>query len=363
MADPVQVAERFAIGLPVASVVPFGTGLINDTYLVAAGEGGFVLQRINPRVFPAPERIMANLAVLARHLGRQADSGLRLPVLISAADGTPWVRDAEGSVWRLMTLIPDARALPRVETEAQAAEIGRVLGSFHRLVSDLPAQRLAITLPGFHDTPAYLQRFTQVLQRGGGVCHTPEVREAIREVAAGRGGVDMLEVARQQGLIVERVTHGDPKLDNILFDLAGCRALSLVDLDTVQPGLWLLDLGDCVRSCCNRRGEAPGSEPAVELDLGLFAALLGAYAEETRGLLAPAEISLVYEAVRLVPFELGLRFLTDHLEGDRYFRVSAPGENLTKARVQLALSADVMRKERAIRALVAEHLGPRGDGR
>jgi Ser/Thr protein kinase RdoA (MazF antagonist) len=356
----ITIAERFATGAPVVSVVPFGSGLINDTYLVRAGEGGFVLQRVNPRVFPAPERIIANLAVLSEHLTRHGDPGLRLPALIPAADGAPWVRDAEGVVWRLMTLIPDARALPRVETDAEAAEVGRVLGTFHRLVSDLPAERLAITLPGFHDTPAYLERFTQVLQHGGGFCHTPEVRAAIREVAAGRAGVEVLEMARRQRRLPERVTHGDPKLDNILFDLAGRRALSLVDLDTVQPGLWLQDLGDCVRSCCNRRGEAPGGEPAAELDLGLFAALLGAYAEETRSLLAPVETALVYEAVRLVPFELGLRFLTDHLEGDRYFRVSAPGENLAKARVQLALAADVARKERAIRALASARLGSGG---
>lgn len=359
----IAIAERFATGAPVVSVAPLGCGLINDTYLVKTGEGGFVLQRINARVFPAPERIMANLEVLTEHLARHGAPGLRLPVLIPAADGTPWVRDAEGSVWRLMTLIPDAHALPRVETEAQAAEVGRVLGAFHRLVSDLPAERLAITLPGFHDTPAYLERFTQVLQRGGGVCQTPQVRLAVREVAAGRTGVEVLEVARRQGRIPERVTHGDPKLDNILFDRDGRRALSLVDLDTVQPGLWLQDLGDCVRSCCNRRGESPGGEPAAELDLGLLAALLGAYAEQTRGLLAPAETALVYEAVRLVPFELGLRFLTDHLEGDRYFRVTAPGENLVKARVQLALAADVARKEPLIRALAAECLGPAGQRR
>lgn len=358
----IRIAERFATGAPVLSVVPFGSGLINDTYLVRAGGAGFVLQRINPRVFPAPERIMANLAVLAEHLAARADPGLRLPELIPATDGAPFVRDAEGRVWRLLSLIPDACAPPRVETEAQAAEVGRVLGTFHRLVSDLPPERLGLTLPGFHDTPAYLARFTQVLRQSGGACHTPAVRAAVREVAALRRGVDVLVAARREGLIPERVTHGDPKLDNVLFDRAGRRAVSLVDLDTVQPGLWLQDLGDCVRSSCNRCGEAPSGGAQAQLDLRLFAAFLGAYAAETRGLLTPAEIALVFEAVRLIPLELGLRFLTDHLEGDRYFRVSAPGENLVKARVQFALAADVVRQERAIRALVDDCFAGGGNG-
>ena len=168
----------------------------------------------------------------------------------------------------------------------------------------------------------------------------------------------MLEDARAQGLIDERVIHGDPKLDNILFDASGRRALALIDLDTVQPGLIQQDLGDCLRSCCNRSGESPQDQGRPDFDLGLCAAILDAYGEETRGLLGPGDIEVLYDSIRLLPFELALRFLTDHLEGDRYFRVTHPGQNLEKARTQLDLVADIESKEPAIREIIANAFGP-----
>jgi Ser/Thr protein kinase RdoA (MazF antagonist) len=172
--------------------------------------------------------------------------------------------------------------------------------------------------------------------------------------------VDVLEDARRLGRIPVRVVHGDPKLDNILFDRTRTRALALIDLDTVQPGLVHHDIGDCVRSCCNRSGESPEGEPRAELDLDVFRDILGAYSAETRDLLTPAEIELVSDAVRLIPFELGLRFLTDHLEGDRYFKVGEPGQNLRRALVQFALVADIEGKEREIRRIVADGFGHEG---
>lgn len=158
------------------------------------------------------------------------------------------------------------------------------------------------------------------------------------------------------GLIPERVVHGDPKLDNLLFDAEGRRALAMIDLDTVQPGLTLHDIGDCLRSCCNRRGEFT-SESHVAFDLDVCRPLLRAYADQTRELLVPAELALLFDAIRLIPFELGLRFLTDHLQGNRWFRVSAPGQNLAKARVQFALVTDIERKEGEIRAIIAACFG------
>ena len=151
--------------------------------------------------------------------------------------------------------------------------------------------------------------------------------------------------------------HGDPKLDNILFDTKRRRALALIDLDTVQPGLIQQDLGDCLRSCCNRSGEESRDQGSVRFDLELCAAILGAYAEETRGLLGPGDLAVLYDSIRLLPYELALRFLTDHLEGDRYFRVAYQGQNLEKARIQLDLLADIESRETAIRRLIADAFG------
>ena len=198
-----------------------------------------------------------------------------------------------------------------------------------------------------------------MLKEGSGARRTREIREAVAFAAARQGTAGVLEEARQTGQIPERVIHGDPKLDNFLFDRSGRQALALIDLDTVQPGLVHYDIGDCLRSCCNRRGETADGDAGPSFDLALCRDLLGAYGEQVGDLLLPAEVELLYDAIRLIPFELGLRFLTDHLEGDRWFRVSQPGENLGKARTQFALAADIERNEAAIRAIIGESFGRR----
>jgi Ser/Thr protein kinase RdoA (MazF antagonist) len=357
-AEPVAavVAKRFALPTPIATVEPYGGGLINDTFLVTVAGSPYILQRINESVFPEPERIMSNLAALEDHLARRADGKTRIPTLIAARDGRPFVRGEDGGVWRLMEFIPNTSGLARIDEPEQAREVGRILGRFHACTSDLNPDRLAVTLPGFHVTPAYLERFARVID-GRAASYPDEIRQGIAFVTARQDGAAVLEVPRRQGRIPMRVIHGDPKLDNILFDRATGRGVSLIDLDTVQPGLVHYDVGDCLRSCCNRGGESAGAHEPTRFDLDLCRAILGAYAAETRRVLGAAEIGLLFDAIRLIPFELGLRFLTDHLEGDRYFRVTEPGQNLRKARIQFALVEDIERKERKIRRIVAECFG------
>ncbi|MBK5966959.1 aminoglycoside phosphotransferase [Thiocystis minor] len=347
-----DIAARFAIAHPLGAIAPLGRGLINDTFSLDAGGQRYVLQRINGAVFPAPERIMSNLRVLGAHLADLADTGLRLPSLIATREGGDSLRDADGSLWRLMEFIPDAVTLARIENDAQAREVGAVLGRFHRLVASLPIERLALSLPGFHATPEYLKRFLAVAEQSPGQGNK-NMRDCLDFVLSRQGLADVLEAALKAGTIPRRVTHGDPKLDNILFARDGSHALALIDLDTVQPGLIQHDLGDCLRSCCNRVGEGTQDAAGVRFDATLCAGILAGYASETRDFLAQADIDLFYDAIRLMPFELGLRFLTDHLEGNRYFRIDEPGQNLRKARIQFALVADIERQEETLRALIA----------
>ncbi len=342
-----DIARRFlgdsGSGLLIA---PLGDGLINETYRVETPARAFVLQRINGSVFPAPERIMHNLAALHAASLAHPQLGVRVPALYHA-DGLPFVRDADGNLWRLGECIEPSRTLHTLAHAGQAREVGRVLGHFHRLGAALDPSAIAVTLPGFHDTPAYLTALDTVVS---GADPDQTERDLLSAIDARRSLVQVLERAWANRRTRTRVIHGDPKLDNLLFDVAGERALCLIDLDTVQPGLLHHDIGDCLRSCCNRAGEA-GADSA-RFDVGLAEALLSGYAETSAGLLDTEELDLIAPAIRLIPLELGIRFLTDHLGGNRYFRVRYPGENLDKARRQLALVADIERQAEAIDAAV-----------
>lgn len=356
-ADLLALAAGFAIPARPRSASPLGQGLINATFNVETDAGDYVLQCVNDKVFPEPERIMGNLQVLGQHLAGRPDSGICIPAPIPHRGGTSFTRDPQGRLWRLLPRIPQAVNLPGIDTQAQAAEVGRALGCFHRLLADLDPGRLAVTLPGFHVTPAYLARLDLVLADLSASGGMPDqgIGGALRSVDQGRPWAVALEQARRDGRIAVRVTHGDPKLDNILFHETSGRALAVIDLDTVQPGLIQHDLGDCLRSCCNRRGES--GDGTAAFDLHICRSILGAYAEEMRGLLSEGDIAALYDGIRILPYELGVRFLTDHLEGDRYFRVHSPGENLHKSMIQFALGADIGRREPQIRALITESFG------
>lgn len=368
--DPalIEFASRFRIAPPIGSISPLGRGLINDTYRLESGGRDYVLQRINGHVFPEPERIMANLSRLARHPDRPESLGLRVPILIQAHDGASFVRDDAGAVWRLMEFIPDTCNLSRLQDETQAREVGRVLGRFHRWTAVLPSADFAVTLPGYHDTPSYLERLRALFDsavatpsgsvRPGPDPTSPEITALQSFIEARSDLAEALDRAVQSGRIVPRLTHGDPKLDNILFDLDGRRALALIDLDTVQPGLIQHDLGDCLRSCCNALGEGETDPSKVRFDLALAEAILTGYAEATRGWLGEDDIDCLFDGIRVMPFELGLRFLTDHLQGDLYFKVDRPGRNLIKACIQFALVADIERREPAIRAAIEAAFHP-----
>jgi Ser/Thr protein kinase RdoA (MazF antagonist) len=346
---PARIAARFAEGA-VVRAEPLGRGLINDTFLIHGDGFCFVLQRINRRVFPDPMAIMANLRLLTDH-ARRGGSALRLPGVLAARDGGDCHRDERGDCWRALEYIEDACVLPALAGTAQAEEVGRALGRFHVLATGIDPGLMREALPGFHVAPDYLARL-DAAARPRPRPDPEELGRALEFVAARRDGIDVLERAKHRGWLRLRVVHGDPKLDNVLFDRAGVRAVSLVDLDTVQPGLVHTDIGDCLRSCCNRSGDAAGN-PDAAFDLGLCRAILGGYLDEARGLLTPADREYLYPAIRLLPLELGIRFLADHLDGDVYFKVEAPGQNLRRALAQFRLAESVERQEGGIRSLIA----------
>lgn len=352
-----RIAREFVSEHDHLSVEPLGEGLINDTFLVTTehpDKARFVLQRVNRRVFPEPRLIMENLRILLNHVReRQAGSNrirdLRLPDIRSTRAGSSYWVDDEGDFWRALSFIPETRSHNVLQNAAQAEEVGYALGRFQFLTSDLDPGSLHDTLPGFHIAPRYLARFDRAVADGIRVSETAELRFALNFVGARRSVFAVLEEAK----LPLRVIHGDPKLNNVLFDAQSGRAAGLIDLDTVKPGLVHYDLGDCLRSCCNRSGEAAECAANVRFDLDICRAILRAYFAEAGAFLTDIERYYLYDAIRLLPLELGLRFLTDHLEGDRYFKVEHPGQNLQRALVQFRLVESIEQQEGALRELVS----------
>jgi hypothetical protein len=267
-----------------------------------------------------------------------------LPVffrLIVNPQGKDHFLDPDGYCWRLLTYIDNSRTLTSLQTLQQAEEIGRLLGQFHLLVAGLDHASLADPLPDFHVTPRYLEHFDAIYDSA----RISNDQEAYCQgvIAVQRHTAGLLEEARDH--LGMQVIHGDPKAANFLFAADSDRAISLVDLDTVKPGLLLHDLGDCLRSCCNRQGEGYPDPAATVFEPDFFQSLLSGYWQQAGHLLAATDRALLVAAVKLISFELGLRFFTDHLSGDRYFKVSHPGLNLQRATIQFRLNQSIREQE------------------
>lgn len=358
--DPTRAAERFRGRGQIREVKAYGTGNVHDTYRVrleGAGEEDFLLQRLNGRVFPRPDLVVANARAVTDHMARRLEGaplpgGRRweVPRLRRTADGRDHWVDSAGTYWRAQRFVAATHPLAAVGSGDEARELGWALGTFHHLVDDLPVERLADTLEGFHVTPRYLGHHDRVRARAG-TRRSPELDRCLRFVEARRERVGVLEDARRRGRLRPRPIHGDPKADNVLVGDADGRAVSLVDLDTVKPGLLLYDLGDGLRSGCNPLGEETGRWEEVRFESALAEAILEGYGA-AGGAIADGDRELLGEAVWLIAFELGLRFLTDHLEGDVYFRTERAGHNLARALVQFRLVESIEAQADALRRLI-----------
>ncbi len=362
------IARQFDVQGRLVTVEPYGSGNVNDTYLAifrtTFSEQRFIVQRIRKAVFPQPEVIMQNMRVLTDHchakLEAEADRSDRiwqLPKIIQTKAGEDWVTDAQGDLWRAISQIASANAFDRVQNPEHAYEVGVVLGHFHRMVSDLPPERLGYALPGFHVTPGYLAKMDAALATPEGqerLEASLETKRAVRFVEARRERCQVLQQALERGDLTLRTTHGDPKVGNIMVDEATGRGTCIVDLDTVQPGLVHYDIGDATRSACNPAGEDAAELASVIFDLDLFTTIYRGYQSHAKDFLSQADHRHLFDCIHLIPLELGIRFLADHLAGDVYFKVRYPGHNLRRALVQFKLAESIETREAAIRKVLGE---------
>lgn len=319
-----RVARQFEWGPVDVSAVD--RGHVNDSYFVASPSGDYVLQRLNGTVFTDPAATVANMLILHRHLG-----GALTPVPVPAPRGG-WLVHDRGEVWRAFQRVAGAVPCPGPGA-ATAGESGALLGRFHAGLADLDPSHLAVTLPNFHDPRRRLDALRREacsdrLDRSGAA--TAE----IEQVLAVAGLVEIADDLSHR--VPVRAAHFDAKQDNILF--RGSEAVCLVDLDTVMPGPWFWDVGDLLRSAATPAAEDCPDPSVAVVDPVLYDAVLEGYAASLPpGLLEPAERQALEVAGAIATFEQVVRFLTDWLAGDTYFRTTRPGQNLDRARNQLAL--------------------------
>ena len=352
-----SVAEQFTLVGRVLEVHEFGNGNINDTYLVTTDsneEPHLVLQRINTQVFKQPRLIMQNMRIFTEHMRRRArEEGhlWEMPRVLKTRTGLDFYVDEEDNFWRAISYVEGAHSYDTINSIDHAREVGHALGTFQHLISDLPVGILADTLEGFHITPRYLEQYDRTISRNG-IAADAEVRWGMEFVSARRQWAHVLEDARRQGKLQLRPVHGDPKVNNVMIQEGTGRAISLVDLDTVKPGLIHYDIGDCMRSGCNPLGEETEQWESVHFDPEIGEAILTGYLTQARNFLTTADYEYLFDSIRLIAFELGVRFFTDHLAGNVYFKVKHPRHNLLRALVQFKLTESIEAHEKDIRSII-----------
>ncbi len=340
-----EALSAFRIPGKLVRTDPYGSGHIHDTFVGTYAHDGaqirFVHQRLNTDVFQDPEGLMENVARITGHLREKLEQrGVASPerrclTLVPARDGQPCHVDADGGVWRTFGFVEGSRTLDVLARPEQAFEVARAFGAFAEMLADLPPPPLRITIPDFHDLGRRFAAFDSAVRvdaKGRAATAQAEIDLARRRYEQMRGELDGLGEA-----LPRRVFHHDCKVNNVLLDAVSGEALCVIDLDTTMPGTVLSDFGELVRSGTCRSPEDTRDLGGMRLEPELFAALARGYLEGAGPLLGDAERHALPLAGAVLTLMNAIRFLTDHLEGDTYFRIQRPGQNLDRARAQLRL--------------------------
>ncbi len=338
-----------------AECVPFGSGHVNHTYVLPNVHA--VLQKINTSVFHHPTEVMANILSVTAFLRQKLLAAGKDPLngtltVFPTVTGEPYYLPTPDCCYRLCNLIDgvsyDMADDPRILEEAAEA-----FGEFQTMLDDFPAETLYETIPNFHNTPVRIEAFeTAVCEDRMG--RAAEVAGEIAFVRARAAEMDKITSGIADGSIPLRVTHNDTKLNNVMFGKTTGKALAVIDLDTVMPGSMLYDYGDGIRYGASCAEEDERDLSKVAMDLTKFTAFTRGYLRATRDVIRKRELELLPYAARLMTYECGVRFLTDHLNGDTYFRIHRPGHNLDRARTQFRLVADMEEKNAEMERIVAE---------
>jgi Ser/Thr protein kinase RdoA (MazF antagonist) len=356
-----EISRKFQIYGEILHAETLKIGHINETYTATYDQGGtrvrYIHQKINRNVFKNPVGVMKNVMRVTTHIRRKQetrnlrDATRRSLIVIPTRDGRSFYENGDREVWRTFVFIEGVETYEAVQSPQQAYQAGRAFGEFQQLLVDLPGERLIETIPDFHHTR---KRFT-VLQHAIEKDRYNRAKDARQEIDVALKHeplVDVILQAMAKGRIPERITHNDTKFNNVMLDVLTGEAMCIVDLDTVMPGCALYDFGDMVRTTTSPTLEDEPDLSKVRMQLPMFKKLTEGYLSTAGQFLTKAEKAHIAFAGKLITFEIGIRFLTDYLSGDSYFRIHRPAHNLDRCRTQFKLVESIERQEEAMRKFV-----------
>lgn len=351
-----EILSKFSVKGSAEKVTAYGSGHIHDTFHVKNSEPenpDYLLQRMNHNVFKNIPGLIQNIQLVTTHLREKlasipgATPDKEVLTLIPTKENTGFYQDAEGNFWRLYYFLKDTRSYDIIESSTQAYEGGKAYGRFQALLSDLDANSLNETIPLFHDIENRLRLFHDAIARDP-KGRVKDVSAEIAFVEKRKEAMSFIKRSGQQGEIPLRTTHNDTKFNNVLLNSKD-EAQCVIDLDTVMPGYVAYDFGDAIRTIINTAAEDEKDLDKINLNFELFNSFTRGFLEEAGGLLSKAEVDSLSHGVLLLPFIMGLRFLTDYIDGDNYYKIEFPEHNIQRARAQFKLVEELEKEYATIK--------------
>lgn len=344
-----EIISRFMLTSPVVSIEPFGNGHINDTYRIKTEDGrSYILQKMNTSIFKNPDELMENICGVTGYLRKKIEERGGDPEretlnFIPTKDGAPYWKEADGGCWRICQFIDGASCYDEVKTPQDFYNSALAFGEFQAALAEYPAETLHETIPQFHDTVKRFGDFKKAVEEDK-MGRAASVQAEIQFALDREADTHVLGELQANGELPLRVTHNDTKLNNIMIDDETGKGICVIDLDTVMPGLSVNDFGDSIRFGANTAAEDEPVTEKASLDLELYEVYVKGFIEGCAGRLTAKELEMLPMGAKMMTYECGIRFLADYLEGDTYFKIHRPGQNLDRCRTQFALVADMEKK-------------------
>lgn len=354
-----NIIDKFNINGKILSAGEYGEGHINDTIMIQAENDNYILQKININIFKNPDHVMDNIMNVTSYLKDRireegGDAERETMTVIPTADGSKYCKCDDG-YYRMYTCIKDTKTYQKIEDPHHFYSAGKTFGKFQRMLGDFPAHKLHDIIPDFHNTPKRITalRVAVAEDKAG---RMTECEKEIEFVLSRENVASEIVKAIDDGRVPVRVTHNDTKLNNILFDETGSDGVCVIDLDTVMPGSMLFDFGDAIRFGASTAAEDEKDLDKVNFDIALFEEFTKGFTEPLKDVMTDAEKELLPLSAVIMSLECGMRFLTDYLQGDTYFKTHYPSHNLDRCRTQLKLVSEMENRLDEMRDIVNKYV-------